>query len=99
MSEKQKNLAKSGFDFEPEGNSFVDSFDRLDSWSGGYDMTGDSEYYVSSHDWPIVAHEEDLTIEQIYSVLDQFDQYYPAAVVELGKVSAQRQNDRNGPMS
>lgn len=50
-------------------------------------MSTDSEYHVSSRDWPMGADEGDLTVEQVYGVFDEFDRYYSLAMRELAKTT------------
>ncbi len=50
-------------------------------------MSTDSEYQVSSHDWPAGARDDDLTLEQADEVFDLFDKYYPVAMQGLASIA------------
>ncbi|MET8089790.1 hypothetical protein [Micromonospora sp. NPDC005220] len=50
-------------------------------------MATDSEYHISSHDWPAGSEANDLTFEQANQVFDLFDSYYPLAVQGLSSVT------------
>ncbi|MDZ5443419.1 hypothetical protein U2F26_11840 [Micromonospora sp. 4G57] len=58
-------------------------------------MSTDSEYHVSSHDWPAGTRENDLTLEQANEVFDLFDRFYPLAVQGLAKVAIPPPSDKN----
>lgn len=49
-------------------------------------MSMDSEYHVSSHDWPAGTGADDLTLDQANEVFDLFDTYYSIAVQGLSTV-------------
>lgn len=56
-------------------------------------MSTDSEYHISSHDWPAGLRENDLTLEQANQVFDLFDEFYPLAVQGLAKVAVPLPSD------
>lgn len=49
-------------------------------------MSMDSEYHVSSHDWPAGTGADDLTLDQANEVFDLFDSYYSMAIQGLSTV-------------
>lgn len=48
-------------------------------------MPNDSEYRVRAGDWPAGSDGDEVTMREMYQVLDQFDTYYPAAVRSLAQ--------------
>jgi len=48
-------------------------------------MVADSQYYVSSGDWPAGAADDDVPIDKAREVLGEFDQYYNAALEGLAR--------------
>jgi hypothetical protein len=48
-------------------------------------MASDSSYYVAPHDWPAVGHKGDLTADEVEGVLDDFEEFYAAALRGLGR--------------
>jgi hypothetical protein len=57
-------------------------------------MSSDSEYDVSSHDWPAGARNDDLTLEQANEVFDLFDKYYPVAMQGLASIAIPPSSDK-----
>ncbi len=44
-----------------------------------------AHWHVPSTGWPATTSDEKLTSDQVLGVLDQFDEYYPAAMASLAE--------------
>jgi hypothetical protein len=59
--------------------------------------TREPGYYVTAHDWPADSRPDELSLDEVYAVLDDFDAVYEAArhAVDIGVDSAE-ESERAG---